>query len=105
MKVNANSPLIDKRAYDLRSMLDDDTSLIGKINEENKKSEIHGNYKIYEGQILILKINPDYIAEIQKDFGLSLNLEDDLNISKNIAGIEAIIIPKSRLIGRKYNYF
>ena len=47
MKVNANSPLIDKRAYDLRSMLDDDTSLIGKINEENKKSEIHGNYKIY----------------------------------------------------------
>ena len=105
MKVNANSPLIDKRAYDLRSMLDDDTSLIGKINEENKKSEIHGNYKIYEGQILILKINPDYIAEIQKDFGLSLNLEDDLNMSKNIAGIEAIIIPKSRLIGRKYNYF
>ena len=105
MKVNANSPLIDKRAYDLRSMLDDDTSLIGKINEENKKSEIHGNYKIYEGQILILKINPDYIAEIQKDFGLSLNLEDDLNISENIAGIEAIIIPKSRLIGRKYNYF
>ena len=105
MKVDENSPLIDKRAYDLRSLLDDDTSLIGQIDEDDKKSEIHGNQKIYEGQILILKINPDYIAEIQKDFGLSLNLEKDIKNNEIIAGIEAIIIPKSRLIGRKYNYF
>ena len=105
MKVDENSPLIDKRAYDLRSLLDDDTSLIGQIDEDDKKSEIHGNQKIYEGQILILKINPDYIAEIQKDFGLSLNLEKSIKNNEIIAGIEAIIIPKSRLIGRKYNYF
>ena len=105
MKVDENSPLIDKRAYDLRSLLDDDTSLIGQIDEDDKKSEIHGNQKIYEGQILILKINPDYIAEIQKDFGLSLNLEKAIKHNEIIAGIEAIIIPKSRLIGRKYNYF
>ena len=105
MKVDENSPLIDKRAYDLRSLLDDDTSLIGQIDEDDKKSEIHGNQKIYEGQILILKINPNYIAEIQKDFGLSLNLEKSIKNNEIIAGIEAIIIPKSRLIGRKYNYF
>ena len=105
MKVDENSPLIDKRAYDLRSLLDDDTSLIGQIDEDDKKSEIHGNQKIYEGQILILKINPDYIAEIQKDFRLSLNLEKAIKNNEIIAGIEAIIIPKSRLIGRKYNYF
>ncbi|MDC0093759.1 SLC13 family permease [Alphaproteobacteria bacterium] len=105
MKVDENSPLIDKRAYDLRSLLDDDTSLIGQIDEDDKKSEIHGNQKIYEGQILILKINPDYIAEIQKDFRLSLNLEKSIKDNEIIAGIEAIIIPKSRLIGRKYNYF
>ena len=105
MKVDENSPLIDKRAYDLRSLLDDDTSLIGQIDEDDKKSEIHGNQKIYEGQILILKINPDYIAEVQKDFGLSLNLEKAIKNNEIIAGIEAIIIPKSRLIGRKYNYF
>ena len=105
MKVDENSPLIDKRAYDLRSLLDDDTSLIGQIDEDDKKSEIHGNQKIYEGQILILKINPDYIAEIQKDFGLSLNLEKAIKNNEIIAGIEAIIIPKSRLIGRKYHYF
>ena len=47
MKVDENSPLIDKRAYDLRSLLDDDTSLIGQIDEDDKKSEIHGNQKIY----------------------------------------------------------
>ena len=34
-----------------------------------------------------------------------MNLEDDLKNNENLAGIEAIIIPKSRLIGRKYNYF
>ena len=105
MKVDKNSSLIDKRAYDLRSLLDDDTSLIGQIDEDDKKSEIHGNQKIFEGQILILKINPDYIAEVQKDFGLSLNLEKDIKNNEIVAGIEAIIIPKSRLIGRKYNYF
>ena len=105
MKVDENSLLIDKRAYDIRSLLDDDTSLIGQIDEDDKKSEIHGNQKIYEGQILILKINPDYIAEIQKDFGLCLNLEKSIKNNEIISGIEAIIIPKSRLIGRKYNYF
>ena len=42
---------------------------------------------------------------LQKDFGLSLNLEKAIKNNEIIAGIEAIIIPKSRLIGRKYNYF
>ena len=105
MIVNENSPLLNKRAYDLRSMLDIDTSLIGQIDENKKKAEIHGNQKFHEGQILILKIHPDYIAEIQKEFGLSLNLAEGIKNNENIAGIEAIIIPNARLIGRKYNYF
>ena len=105
MVVNDNSLLIDKRAYEFRSLLDTDTSLIGHLDEDEKKAEIHGNQKLYKGQVLILKINPDYIAEIQKQYGLSLNLENSLNKNENIGGIEAVIVPKSRLIGRKYNYF
>ena len=105
MIVNKNSALINKRAYYLRNLLDTDTSLLGQIDKNEKKQEVHGNQKIHEGQILIFKINPDYIAEIQKEFGLSLNLEKDIKNNQNLAGIEAIIIPKSRLIGRKYNYF
>ena len=105
MVVNDNSLLIDKRAYEFRSLLDTDTSLIGHLDEDEKKAEIHGNQKLYKGQVLILKINPDYIAEIQKQYGLSLNLENSLNKNENIGGIEAVIVPKSRLIGRKYHYF
>ncbi len=105
MTIDENSPLIDKRAFDFRQMLDVDTSLMGYINENNIKAEIHGNQKLIRGQILILKINPDHIAEIQEKFGLTINTDSDISDDSDLGGIEAIIIPKSRLIGRRYNYF
>lgn len=105
MIVDENSPLVDKRAFDFRQMLDVDTSLMGHINENNIKAEIHGNQKLFKGQILILKINPDHIAEIQEQFGLTINTDSDISDDSDLGGIEAIIIPKSRLIGRRYNYF
>ena len=105
MIVDEKSPLIDKRAFDFRKMLDVDTSLMGYIDENNKKAEIHGNHKLIKGQILILKINPDYISEIQEQFGLTINTDRDISDKNDITGIEAIIIPTSRLKGRRYNYF
>ncbi len=105
MVVTKNSKLIDKRALDFRQDLDTDTALIGQIDEQGKKIEIHGNQKLFEGQILILKINPDMVADIQQEFGLDIDSENDLTTLDDLGGIEAIIIPKSRLIGRKYQYF
>ena len=105
MIIDQKSPLIDKRAYEFRQMLDVDTSLMGFINENNIKDEIHGNQKLMQGQILILKINTEYIAEIQERFGLTINTDSNISEENNLGGIEAIIIPKSRLIGRRYNYF
>lgn len=105
MIIDQDSPLIDKRAYEFRQMLDVDTSLMGFINENNIKAEVHGNQKLIHGQILILKINTDYIAEIQERFGLTINTDSNISEENNLGGIEAIIIPKSRLIGRRYNYF
>ena len=105
MIIDQKSPLIDKRAYEFRQMLDVDTSLMGFINENNIKDEIHGNHKLMQGQILILKINTEYIAEIQERFGLTINTDSNISEENNLGGIEAIIIPKSRLIGRRYNYF
>ena len=105
MTVTKESSLLEKRAFDFRQNLDTDTALIGQINEEGKKIEIHGNQKLYEGQILILKINPDMVADIQQQFGLDIDSENDLTSIENLGGIEAIIVPKSRLIGRKYQYF
>ena len=105
MVITKNSMLIDKRALDFRNELDTDTALIGQIDENGKKIEIHGNQKLYEGQILIMKINPDLVADIQQEFGLDIDSENDLTSIDDLGGIEAIIVPKSRLIGRKYQYF
>ena len=105
MIITENSNLIDRRAKDFRDELDTDTALMGQINEEGKKIEIHGNQKLFEGQILIMKINPDSVADIQQEFGLDIDSENDLTSIENLGGIEAIIVPKSRLIGRKYQYF
>ena len=105
MVITKNSMLIDKRALDFRNELDTDTALIGQIDENGKKIEIHGNQKLYEGQILIMKINPDMVADIQQEFGLDIDSENDLTSIDDLGGIEAIIVPKSRLIGRKYQYF
>ena len=105
MVITENSKLIEKRALDFRQELDEDTALMGQIDENGKKIEIHGNQKLYEGQILIMKINPDMVADIQQEFGLDIDSENDLTSIEDLGGIEAIIIPKSRLIGRKYQYF
>ena len=105
MVITKNSMLIDKRALDFRNELDTDTALIGQIDESGKKIEIHGNQKLCEGQILIMKINPDMVADIQQEFGLDIDSENDLTSIDDLGGIEAIIVPKSRLIGRKYQYF
>ena len=105
MVITENSKLIEKRALDFRQDLDADTALMGQIDENGKKIEIHGNQKLYEGQVLILKINPDMVADIQQEFGLDIDSENDLTSIEDLGGIEAIIVPKSRLIGRKYQYF
>ena len=105
MVITKNSNLIEKRALDFRQELDTDTALMGQIDENGKKIEIHGNQKLYEGQVLILKINPDMVADIQQEFGLDIDSENDLTSIDDLGGIEAIIVPKSRLIGRKYQYF
>ena len=105
MVITKSSKLINKRALDFRQELDTDTALMGQIDEDGKKIEIHGNQKLYEGQILILKINPDMVADIQQEFGLDIDSENDLTSIEDLGGIEAIIVPKSRLIGRKYQYF
>ena len=78
MVITENSKLIEKRALDFRQELDTDTALMGQIDENGKKIEIHGNQKLYEGQILIMKINPDMVADIQQEFGLDIDSENDL---------------------------
>ena len=46
MVITENSKLIEKRALDFRQELDTDTALMGQIDENGKKIEIHGNQKL-----------------------------------------------------------
>ena len=105
MTIKKGSSLIDIRAQDFRNMLDTDTAIIGQIDSSGKKIELHGNQKLFEDQILILKINPDSVADIQQQYGLDIDSENELTKIKDLGAIETIITPKSRLIGRKNDYF
>ena len=106
MTIEENSSLIDKRVNEFRSELDVDTSLMGYINEKETKSELHGNQKLFKGQTLIFKINPEDISDLQQKYKLKINSEKTSKNSDNYFGaIEAIIVPKSKIIGRKYKYF
>ena len=106
MTIEENSPLIDKRVNEFRSELDVDTSLMGYINDKETKSELHGNQKLIKGQTLIFKINPEDISNLQQKYKLKISTEKALKSSDDYFGaIEAIIVPKSRIIGRKYKYF
>ena len=105
MVIENKSKLIDKTAAEFRKELNTDTSLIGYVNEDNKKSEIHGNQKLFQNQILIFKLNPEDLVDFQQRFGLKLFNQKDLYLLGNLGAIEAIITPGSRLIGRKYDYF
>ena len=75
------------------------------VDEDNKKSEIHGNQKLFKNQILIFKLNPEDLVDFQQRFGLKLFNQKELYLLGNLGAIEAIITPGSRLIGRKYDYF
>ena len=106
MTIEENSSLIDKRVNEFRSELDVDTSLMGYINDKETKSELHGNQKLIKGQTLIFKINPEDISNLQQKYKLKISTEKASKSSDDYFGaIEAIIVPKSRIIGRKYKYF
>ena len=51
-----------------------------------------------------MKINPDMVADIQQEFGLDIDSENDLTSIEDLGGIEAIIVPKSRLIDENINF-
>ena len=106
MKIEEGSPLLEKRVRDLREELDTDTVLMGYVNEEGKKSEMHGNQKFINNQILVLKVNPDYLSDLQQKYKLKVHVEKSENDTLEAFGsLEAIILPSSKLISRKYNYF
>jgi di/tricarboxylate transporter len=106
MTINDDSKLVGRRIHTLTASLGSDTVLMGVVSDKGRIRKPH-NFETFDAlQILVLKISPDDAANLQTEFGLSIDPELDHEIPKGELGeIEAMITPRSRLIGRKFNYF
>ena len=106
MTVNEDSILVGQRIHKLTGNFGSDTVLMGVVSDKGTIRKPH-NFETFDAlQILVLKISPDDAANLQTEFGLSIDPELDHEIPKGELGeIEAMITPRSRLIGRKFNYF
>ena len=106
MTISEDSILVGKRVHELTSEIGTDNVLMGVVSEKDSIRKPHHRETFEALQILVLKISPDDVAGIQTEFGLIIDpdLEDPRQIGE-LGEIEAMITPRSRLIGRKYNYF
>ena len=106
MTVSEDSILVGKRVHELTSELGTDNVLIGVVSEKGTIRRPHHRETFEALQILVLKISPDDVAGVQTEFGLIIDPDlQDLSQLGELGEIEAMITPRSRLIGRKYNYF
>ena len=106
MTIEEGSNLVGKRVHELTGKLGSDNVLMGVVSEKGTIRKPHHQETFEALQILVLKISPDDVAGVQTEFGLSLDpdLEDQMQQGE-LGVIEAMITPRSRLIGRKLNYF
>ena len=106
MTIPEESILVGKRVHELTSEIGTDNVLMGVVSDKGTVRKPHHRETFEALQILVLKISPDDVAGIQTEFGLIIDpeLEDHRQIGE-LGEIEAMITPRSRLIGRKYNYF
>ena len=106
MTIDAESKLVGERIHTLTSKLGSDNVLMGVVSDKGRIRKPH-NFETFEAsQILVLKISPDDVAGIQTEFGLSIDPElEDIREKGELGEIEAMITPRSRLIGRKLKYF
>ena len=106
MTINEESPLVGQRIHTLTANLGSDTVLMGVVSDKGRIRKPH-NFETFDAlQILVLKISPDDAADLQTEFGLSIDPYFNHDIKEGDLGeIEAMITPRSRLIGRKFNYF
>ena len=106
MTIGEESNLVGKRVHELTSELGPDNVLMGVVSDKGTIRKPHHRETFEASQILVLKISPDDVAGIQTEFGLIIAPELEEQTQQGELGeIEAMITPRSRLIGRKFNYF
>ena len=106
MTISEESNLVGKRVHELTSKLGSDNVLMGVVSDKGTIRKPHHRETFEALQIVVLKISPDDVAGVQTEFGLIIDPElEDPTQQGELGEIEAMITPRSRLIGRKFNYF
>ena len=106
MTIEDGSNLIGKRIHELTRKLGSDNVLMGVVSKKGRIRKPHNLETFEQAQILVLKISPGDVAGVQTEFGLSIDPDlKEVRRQGEFGEIEAMISPRSRLIGRKYRYF
>ena len=94
MTINEDSKLVGQRIHTLTANLGSDTVLMGVVSDKGRIRKPH-NFETFDAlQILVLKISPDDAADLQTEFGLSIDPDFDHDIKEGDLGeIEAMITP------------
>ena len=105
VRVVEDSPAIGKRLSEISNFSNADTEVLGIVNANGAIAKVGMSTKIKANQILVIKSDPEEIANIQS--GLGLEIGENLNplIEDDLEEMEAMIVPSSRLIGRNHSYF
>jgi len=105
VRVNENSELIGRTLSRFKKIAGEDFEIIGVVNDKGAVSKVKNNTKIKGNQILVIKCPPDDIGTILERFDLRIPKELHYFDDDDLEEIEAMIVPGSRLIGRKYDFF
>ena len=105
VQVKEDSPAIGKRLSEISNFSNADTEVLGIVNANGAIAKVGMSTKIKANQILVIKSDPEEIANIQS--GLGLEIGENLNplIEDDLEEIEVMIAPSSRLIGRNHSFF
>ena len=105
VQVREDSPAIGKRISEISNFSNADTEVLGIVNANGAIAKVGMSTKIKANQILVIKSDPEEIANIQS--GLGLEIGENLNplIEDDLEEMEVMIIPSSRLIGRNHSFF
>lgn len=105
VSVNEDSSAIGMTLSAFKKEAGEDTEVIGIVSESGGVKKVKNNLRIKPEQILVIKTPPDEIGTILDVFGFSIPEELHSFKDEDLEEIEAMIIPGSRLIGRKYDFF
>lgn len=108
-----NSPLIGKTIHEIEEKQQTDFKVSGWLRGDHPRSRPFGSKKTQEGDVLIIRTNPDKLATIDKEPGIAIRplekykeafpaAQDGENGKEGISArlVQSVVAPRSELIGK-----